>query len=136
MACTQQNIKDENGQYKPEIVNNPASASSSSDQKLPKFDFDETAFDFGTIHSGDTVSHVFKFKNSGNAPLLITEATGSCGCTVPNYQKDPVNAGQMGSITVTYHSAGMAGQISKTVTILANTIPSTKVLTISAEVIK
>jgi hypothetical protein len=124
-------------QVSPELVNNPATASGEvKNAKLPKFSFDETSFDFGTINSGKTVTHVFKYKNVGDADLLISEAKGSCGCTIPEYTKAPVKAGETGEIKVTFHSEGMSGQIAKTITILANTIPNTKVLSISAEVLK
>jgi hypothetical protein len=124
-------------QVSPDLVNNPATASGEvKDAKLPKFAFDETSFDFGTINSGKTVTHVFKYKNVGDADLLITEAKGSCGCTIPEYTKAPVKSGETGEIKVTFHSEGMSGQIAKTITILANAIPNTKVLSISAEVLK
>ena len=121
----------------PDIINNPATASGkNSDKKLPVFKFEETAHYFGTIHSGERMSYDFKFKNTGNAALIISQATGSCGCTVPEYPKDPIKPGEEGVIKVKYNSEGHGGMISKTVTLLANTIPNTKVLTISAEVIK
>ena len=76
----------------------------------------------------------FKFKNIGKAPLIVSSASASCGCTVPEYSKDPVLAGQEGFIKVTFNSEGKHGMVSKTVTLLANTIPNTKVLTISADI--
>ena len=100
------------------------------------FKFEETTHDFGTIHSGERMSYDFKFTNTGNAALIISQATGSCGCTIPEYPKDPIKPGDDGVIKVKYNSEGQGGQISKTITILANTIPNTKVLTISAEVVK
>lgn len=140
-SCSQNGEKKDDStkqeQVSPDLVNNPATASGEvKNNKLPKFQFDETSFDFGTIKSGKTVTHVFKFKNIGDTDLLISEAKGSCGCTIPEYTKAPLKAGDTGEIKVTYHSEGMSGQIAKTITILANTIPNTKVLTISAEVIK
>lgn len=125
-----------NEHLSPDIIENPATASGKEvEKKLPAFSFAETTFDFGTISSGEVEVHVFKFKNSGNAPLIISQVTGSCGCTVPKYSKDQLAPGEEGSIEVTFNSKGQAGQVAKTVTILANTIPATKVLTISAEVI-
>jgi hypothetical protein len=121
----------------PALVNNPATASGNdTDADLPAFEFAETTFDFGSLTSGATVTHEYRFKNTGSTDLLIAEAHGSCGCTVPEYPKTPVAPGDEGVIKVTFNSAGMSGQIAKTITILANTIPSTKVLTISGEVIK
>ena len=121
----------------PDIINNPASASGEKkDNAKPAFNFPETSFDFGTIKSGDVVTHEFEFSNSGNADLVISEAKGSCGCTEPEYPKSPLKPDEKSKIKVTFNSNGMAGQLSKTVTLLANTIPNTKVLTISAEVLK
>lgn len=121
----------------PDIVNNPATASGNDvEKRLPVFKFEETTHYFGTIHSGERMSHDFKFKNTGNAALIISQASGSCGCTVPEYSKDPIKPGEEGVIKVKYNSEGHGGMVSKTITVLANTIPNTKVLTISAEVLK
>lgn len=121
----------------PDLVNNPATAGGTEENaKVPVFNFEETNYDFGSIKSGDVVKYEYKFTNTGEGDLLITEAQGSCGCTVPEYPKKPIPPGESGVIKVTFSSSGMSGQVAKTVTILANTIPSTKVLTISGEVIK
>lgn len=122
----------------PEMVNNPASAESANADTslLPKFDFESDNHEFGPITEGEIVSYNFKFKNSGKAPLIITQASASCGCTVPEYSKDPIAPGQEGFIKVTFNSEGKHGMTSKTITLLANTIPNTKVLTISADISK
>jgi len=121
----------------PEIINNPATANGTTDStKLPAFEFAESSFDFGTLRTGASVTHEFRFKNSGQGELLITQAKGSCGCTQPEYPKDPIAPGGEGVIKVTFNSTGISGQVAKTVTVLANTIPNTKVLTISGEVVK
>ena len=57
------------------------------DGKYPEMKFEKNQHDFGTINQGDTVEHEFKFENTGEADLLITNAKGSCGCTVPEYPK-------------------------------------------------
>lgn len=120
----------------PDIVNIPATASGeSSEAKLPVFEFSESTHDFGTLSSGDQVTHTFEFTNTGNADLVITQVKPSCGCTSPSWSKDPVKPGDKGKIEVGFNSTGMAGQVTKTITILANTQPTTKVLTISAEVL-
>jgi hypothetical protein len=80
-------------------------------------------------------SHIFKFKNTGNIPLVISDARADCGCTVPTWTKDPVMPGQEGEIEVKYNSAGRGGQtVSKTVTVLANTEPMENRITIKAKV--
>jgi hypothetical protein len=116
-------------------MKNPASAVGNAEKsKLPSFQFDEVTHDFGAINGGDIVSYSFKFKNIGKADLVISSATGSCGCTVPEYPKDPIPAGGSGVIKVTFDSNGKEGHQEKTVTLIANTIPNSKILTITATV--
>jgi len=129
--------KDEASKINPEVVNNPATASSDSNNdpdNIPVFSFETDNHEFGEIIQGEKVSYAFKFKNTGKVPLVISSASASCGCTVPEYTKTPVEPGAEGSINVTFNSEGKAGMVSKTVTLIANTIPNTKVLTISADI--
>ncbi len=126
-----------NKKVDPELINNPVSATATADTaKIPVFEFETENHEFGSIKEGDVVSFDFKFKNVGKAPLIITQASASCGCTVPEYSKDPVAPGENGFIKVTFNSEGKHGMTSKTVTLLANTTPNTKVLTISADITK
>ena len=89
----------------------------------PLMVFEQSVFDFGEVsRSHDTVrTHVFKFKNMGNADLVILHAASGCGCTVPKYVKDPVKPGEWGEIEVTFN-ANMRpqGQTAKSVTIYYN----------------
>ena len=96
--------------------------------------FAETAHDFGTIKQDSKNTKVFKFTNTGDKPLLIESARGSCGCTVPNYPKQPIPPGQEGEIEVVYSPGKQKGQQTKSVTIIANTEPRTTVLQIKANV--
>jgi hypothetical protein len=139
VACNPEPEKTPGGDNRlsPDIVENPATANGEADtSKVPKFSFAETSHHFGEITAGQKVSYVFKFKNSGGSQLVITQVSGSCGCTVPEYSKNPVSPGGEGEIKVTFDSNGKSGMESKTITVLANTIPATKVLTISAEVMQ
>lgn len=81
------------------------------------------------------VNYTFKFKNTGNKDLFIISAKASCGCTIPEYSKEAVHPGDDGKIDVSFDSAGKTGMVSKTISIVANTIPNTKVLTVSAEIL-
>ncbi|MBK6266543.1 DUF1573 domain-containing protein [Marivirga sp. S37H4] len=100
---------------------------------LPAMTFTEKTHDFGNIKEGDVVTKVFTFKNTGEAPLLISNASSSCGCTVPSYPKDkPIAPGESGEIEVKYNSRGKKNQDSKVVRITANTWPATNNLTIKA----
>ncbi|MCB7480987.1 DUF1573 domain-containing protein [Christiangramia sediminis] len=87
----------------------------------PEITFEETEFDFGNIAKGTNVEHVFKFTNTGDAPLVITNAASSCGCTVPTYPKNETIApGETGEMLVKFNGSGN-GQVTKTVTVSANT---------------
>lgn len=96
--------------------------------------FDKTEHDFGKIKQGESVECVFKVTNTGKEPLIIEEAHGSCGCTVPDYPKDAIAAGETKDIKVKFNSAGKQGPNTKTVTITANTEPLQSVITIKADV--
>lgn len=84
--------------------------------------FAETEFKFGTIKEGDKVEHIFKFKNTGNKPLIIANAWGSCGCTVPEYPKEPIAPGAENVVKVTFNSVGKHGEQHKSVTMQMNTL--------------
>ncbi|MCS6823922.1 MAG: DUF1573 domain-containing protein [Cytophagaceae bacterium] len=104
--------------------------------KLTKIQFYETEHDFGKINEGEKVSHKFKFKNVGDAPLIIQRTNTSCGCTVPTHTKDPVPPGGEGEINVEYNSKDREGKIEKTVTVIANTEPQATELKIKVFVLK
>ncbi len=99
--------------------------------KFPQMTFDETEFDFGTIDQGTNVEHVFKFTNTGEAPLVIVDAKSSCGCTVPEFTKEPVAPGAQGEMLVKFNGSGK-NQVSKTVTITANTEKGKETIKIKA----
>lgn len=100
----------------------------------PQFSFEEEMHDFGTIEEGTVAKHDFVFTNTGDAPLIITNAQGSCGCTVPEWPREPIAPGEQGKIHVEFSSQGRGGNQTKQVTLSANTEPNTKVLRIKAEV--
>lgn len=83
--------------------------------------FSETEYNFGTINEGDKAVHTFKIKNTGDKNLIIAQAYGSCGCTVPEYPKEPIAPGETGDITVTFNSAGKHGDQRKSITLMCNT---------------
>ncbi len=102
--------------------------------ELPIITFIAESHDFGIINEGQVVETEFKFTNTGDAPLIISAAQGSCGCTIPEYPKEPIAPGEEGRILVSFNSEGKPNQQSKTVTLTTNAVPSTKVLSISANV--
>ncbi len=100
----------------------------------PVMKFDKEMHDFGKISQGEVVSYSFKFKNVGSSNLLIKEAHGSCGCTVPKFPKEPLAPGEEGVIDVEFSSEGKHDLQEKTVTLTTNCSPNTKVITIKANV--
>tara|TARA_R110002050_G_scaffold83381_3_gene178197 strand:- start:6186 stop:6704 length:519 start_codon:yes stop_codon:yes gene_type:complete len=101
---------------------------------LPVFSFTEENHDFGAIEEGVIAKHDFEFTNTGDAPLIITNASGSCGCTVPSWPREPIAPGETGKIHVEFNSNSRTGNQTKTVTLSSNTVPNKKVLRISAQV--
>lgn len=95
-----------------------------ADVEVAVISFSEKEFNFGEVESGEIVEHVFAFTNSGEAPLIISNAKASCGCTVPEWPKDPIAPGDEGKIKVRFDSKGKSGVQNKVVTVTANTQPS------------
>ncbi len=98
-----------------------------------KFEFD--SHDFGKATAGDKITYEFKFNNIGKSPLIISDAKASCGCTVPEWPKEPVMPGQGGKIKVTFDSAGKSGLQDKQITVTANTNPAQNVVHLIGEVL-
>lgn len=96
--------------------------------------FEKMVHEFGNVVSTSENKYNFKFTNSGDAPLIISSARGSCGCTVPSYPEGPIAPGESGVIEVIYKPKGQSGPQTKTVTITANTDPANTLLTIKANV--
>lgn len=98
------------------------------------FKFEMEEYNFGSIKQGDKVEYEFVFTNVGKEPLVITNAAGSCGCTVPEWPKEPIKKGEKGKIKVTFNSAGKQGMQDKTVTINYAGSSTPKVLHIKGNV--
>lgn len=97
--------------------------------------FETYDHDFGDIKQDTENEKIFKFTNTGKEPLVITDAKGSCGCTVPEYPKEPIEPGATGEIRVVYSAGKQEFKQTKSVTITANTEPPTTVLKVYANVI-
>jgi hypothetical protein len=124
----------------PESSVSAANASDANTTKVTsetaaKIEFEKKSHDFGTIKEGEKGTYVFKFKNTGDKPLIISNAQGSCGCTVPTFPKEPIAPGKTGEINVVFDSKGKPGPQTKKVTITANTLPEQTMLEIKANVI-
>lgn len=88
----------------------------------PMFKFKNEVHDFGTLKEGPVADHVFEFTNTGNAPLIIQNASASCGCTVPAWPKEPILPGKKGSIKVSYTTQGHVTPFDKEVYIQSNAV--------------
>lgn len=105
--------KAENGKISTKVVEQPT-----------EITFERDLNDFGEIIQGEKATTIFKFKNTGKNDLIISDAHGSCGCTVPQWPKEPIAPGESGEIKVVFNSANRSGVFNKTVTVTANTLPS------------
>ena len=104
--------------------------------KFAKMEFVSMEHDFGTINPKDVVETIFEFTNNGEADLVISKALGSCGCTVPDYSKEPIAPGEKGTIKVSFNPSGKMGMQNKTVTLTTNTVTGTEQLTVKANIVK
>lgn len=102
---------------------------------LTTIKFERLTHDYGRIDEGAKVKTTFKFTNTGDKPLIISSAVGSCGCTVPNWPKAAIAPGEGGVIDVQFDSEGKHGQVEKSVTVTANCNPPSTLLTIKATIV-
>jgi hypothetical protein len=101
---------------------------------LPVIEFAEMEHDFGTIKEGEKVTHIYKLKNTGEAPLIIQDAKPSCGCTVPEWTKTSIPVGGEGFVKAEFDSNGKPNLQNKTITVTANTWPKQTTLKFKAMV--
>jgi Protein of unknown function (DUF1573) len=94
----------------------------------------DTVYNFGTITEGDKVEYSFRFKNTGNKPLVISNAHASCGCTVPEKPEKPVMPGETSFIKVVFNSKGKSGHQEKTIFVSSNARPAFPELVLSGKV--
>ena len=129
-AC---NNNGDEGKLSTDLVTNPKSASQSS-EKQPVITFDKTEHDFGTLLQGEVVTYSFHFTNTGSAPLLLSNVNTSCGCTVADFSREPINPGKDGYIKATYDSKGHHGFQTRSLTVISNTNPNQTVLRLKGTV--
>lgn len=128
-SCQSKSGKDSTGEGASASVDGAESA-----EGLAAIEFTETAFDFGTVEEGEKVSHSYQFTNTGETSLVISNAMASCGCTVPDWTREPIPPGGTGEIEAVFDSNGRVGKQSKTITVHANTDPATVQLSLTGEV--
>ncbi len=128
-SCTNEQSKNENSE---KTIGNESKIGIA-----PKMDFKgKNLVDLGKIKEGEKITHTFDFVNTGNAPLQISYANASCGCTVPTWPKKAIPAGGKGAITVVFNSKNKEGKLLKNVSIYANTKPEFNTIAFNIEVIK
>lgn len=130
-------VKNEKTLPNVDAVRNPVTAAVPDDTvNVAKMAFTEEVFNYGTVNEGETVEHTFTFTNTGKVPLTIQSAKSTCGCTVPDYPKEPIAPGAGGEISVRFNSKGKSGRQRKPINIVANTWPAKTVVFIDGEVKK
>jgi len=117
-----------------ENLDNAKSRDTEIEKGVATISLDKREYDFGTVNEGEIVETVFKVTNSGTTDLVITNATGSCGCTVPVWPKAPIKPGETGDIAVKFNTSGKPNRQMKTVTLTANTESGREVLTLRGSV--
>ena len=108
-------------------------SNSSEKRAAIKWEKDTRKWDFGAIERGTKVSHIFKFKNTGDAPLIIADVATSCGCTTPEYTKTPVQPGAEGQIKVNFNGQGYE-RFTKSITLTVNTLEGREIIYITGTI--
>ncbi len=112
-----------------DIIRNPVSAAEPLDTvNVAKMTFTEETFNFGEVQEGDIVKHTYNFTNTGKVPLVISNASSTCGCTVPTWPKEPIEPGAGGEISVEFNTKNKHREQKKPVIITANTYPARTVV--------
>jgi hypothetical protein len=96
----------------------------------------DSAYNFGKVTDGELVEYSYRFKNTGNKPLVVTDANASCGCTVPEKPEKPILPGEMGFIKIVFNSKGRAGEAHKTITVHSNAKPDFPILELKGLVLE
>jgi hypothetical protein len=131
LGCSSKNKDEVNSS----MVHIPVTAEGKNDKaRMPKIEFEQTRHDFGKLIQGEKVSFTFKFKNTGNAGLVISAVVPSCSCTVAAFTKTPILPGEEGTVTVNLNTETKKGIVNSSVLVQANTYPSETKLELSAVV--
>ena len=118
-----------------DLINNPNSAQGyDQSARVPKITFDSDLHDFGRITAGESISYSFHFRNTGDADLVLSGCSATCGCTVADYPRGRIAPGKEGYVTVTFNSQGKTGQQYQEVTVTSNAQPGRNILKITAQV--
>ena len=131
LACSNKNSDEINSN----IVNIPVTAEGKDEKaRMPKLEFERTHHDFGKLMQGEKVSYTYKFKNTGNAALVISAVLSGCDCTVAQFTRTPIAPGESGTIGINLNTETKKGLVHNAVTVQANTYPADTRLSFSANV--
>ena len=131
VSCGQGNAS---SKVKKENIENAEKRDNTISQGAPEISFDKEKFDFGTVKEGEVVETTFVVTNTGKSDLIITHAQPSCGCTVPEWTKDPIAPGETGEIKISFNTSGRTNKQSKSVTLTTNTEKGREIIKISGMV--
>lgn len=106
-------------------------AQESAEPQGPKITFENKTHDFGDITQGDVVKHVFTFKNTGTEPLILSNVQTTCGCTAPQWPREPIAPGASANLTIQFNSTGKQGKQNKVITIFSNATNAQERITVS-----
>ena len=95
----------------------------------------DSAYNFGSVTDGDKVEYSYRFRNTGNHPLIVASAIASCGCTVPEKPEEPIKPGETGFLKVVFNSKGRVGDVHKTITVTSNAYPKFPQLELTGKVV-
>jgi len=118
----------------PAVSGETPAVAQSSNQPLTTIALSESNFDFGKIKKGDKVEHVYEVTNTGSNPLVISEVKPGCGCTAPDFTKEPIMPGKKGKITLHFDSSNFDGNVNKYADVFANVEKAPVKLTFTANI--
>lgn len=118
-----------------DVITNPRTASGGDTDALPVIEFEKEIHDFGKLIAGEKAVYSFKFTNTGDSDLLISQVKPSCGCTVPEFPRKAIKPGEGGAIKVTFDSSSRKGMQNKSIKVVSNCQPNFTVIRIKAQVI-
>jgi hypothetical protein len=121
-----------NGRHKTDVISSENSGIFKDSTSVQTID---SVYNFGKVTDGEKVEYSFKFRNTGQNPLIISSATASCGCTVPEKPDAPISPGQIGYLKVVFDSKGRVGEVHKDITVRSNAYPAFPILKLIGEVV-
>jgi len=134
-ALSLNSCKESNDSISPDVIYFPDADNVDMD-KLPILTFQDTLFEFGTVLEGEIINTVYRFENTGKVPLILTRVEPSCGCTIANdWPREPIKPGDEGSINITFDTNQRIGIQNKSITVIANTYPSSTILYLQGSII-